>query len=633
MDSRLVLTKDKPRLVAIRNLPLYVVGGLLLCLFLLTGRAGYAQSSANVTATPDHIILTGTLPDGLFAASLRLSSSETITNVRILVSDLQDVTGDQRPRDPIPAINITLLPAAEFPVLAADSLTQLVVQAAKPAAAGIYSGTLTVRWEQPAPGQLNIPLQIVARTKPVLTLQDPANPGEITINSQATQVERRLLLRETSDGAPFTAIQALPQDLMAADQRHTLPASALTVDLARATIGAGELLTATLRVNLAGVPAGTYKGNLFFSAQPDTLLTVPITINVRHGWGWPIVVVVAGVLLGLWISSYVAQGKTRDEYVVRIAALREAIRTDAELSRQQEPQHGFTIDLEQAIVEAEAALRAADWTAVEEKLKAATALLVKWRGNWTNWVIQLQHLRDNLLPKLETEKKAYYTSADVPLTLRKLWQGAVDAIEDAARVESPQVLQTQSATLEENLAYFQSFKNQLDELGAIRVTVAPTDIDLKLRWSTLDQNLRLQDLSQAEVRTRFEQDLNALRDLLLQHAETTDDGLESTGRRGGRSMATLPFPPSVLTPSLKAISPQESVAANRRLFYYHWATYLVGSMLLAAVGLNTLYVNNPTFGANWLTDYLSLLVFGLGAETTCASVADMLRRWGVPAGK
>jgi hypothetical protein len=633
MDSRLVLTKDKQRLVAIRNLPLYVIGGLLLCLFLLTGRAGYAQSSAGVTATPDHIALTGTLPDGLFAASLRLSSSATITNVRILVSDLQDVTGDQRSRDTIPASNITLLPAAEFPVLTADSLTQLVVQAAKPAAAGIYSGTLIIRWEQPVPGQLDIPFQIVARTKPVLALQDPANPGEITINSQANQVERRLLLRETSGGAPFTAIQPLSQDLMAADQRHTLPASALTVDLARATIGAGELLTATLRVNLAGVPAGAYQGNLFFSAQPDTLLTVPITINVRHGWGWPIVVVVAGVLLGLWISSYVAQGKTRDEYVVRIAALREAVRADAELSRKQEPQHGFTLDLEQATVEAEAALRTADWTAVEEKLKGATALLVKWRGNRTNWVIQIHHLRDNLLPKLETEKKAYDTLADVPLTLRKLWQGAVDAIEDAARVELPQVLQAQSATLEENLAYFQSFKNQLDELGAIRITVAPNDAGLKLRWSILDQNLRLQDLSQAEVRARFEQDLNALRDQILQHAETADDGLESTGRREGRSMATLPFPPSVLMPSLKAISPQEAAAANQRLSLYHWATYLVGGLLLAAVGLNTLYVNNPIFGANWLTDYLSLLVFGLGAETTFASVADMLRRWGVPAGK
>lgn len=54
---------------------------------------------------------------------------------------------------------------------------------------------------------------------------------------------------------------------------------------------------------------------------------------------------------------------------------------------------------------------------------------------------------------------------------------------------------------------------------------------------------------------------------------------------------------------------------------------------LAQQWANTLYVNNPTFGANWLTDYLSLLVFGLGAETTFASVADMLRRWEVPTGK
>jgi hypothetical protein len=31
-----------------------------------------------------------------------------------------------------------------------------------------------------------------------------------------------------------------------------------------------------------------------------------------------------------------------------------------------------------------------------------------------------------------------------------------------------------------------------------------------------------------------------------------------------------------------------------------------------------------------LTDYLSLPMFGLGAETAFASVADVLRRWGLP---
>lgn len=54
---------------------------LFLWVLLMGWRVVYAQSTPNVTATPNGVTLTGTLPDGLFAASLRLSSSAAITNV------------------------------------------------------------------------------------------------------------------------------------------------------------------------------------------------------------------------------------------------------------------------------------------------------------------------------------------------------------------------------------------------------------------------------------------------------------------------------------------------------------------------------------------------------------------------
>jgi hypothetical protein len=72
---------------------------------------------------------------------------------------------------------------------------------------------------------------------------------------------------------------------------------------------------------------------------------------------------------------------------------------------------------------------------------------------------------------------------------------------------------------------------------------------------------------------------------------------------------------------------------SMRLAIFAWGSVILALLLLALVGFNELYANNPTFGAVWLTDYLALLAWGFGAEATRASVTNLVQGWGVMRGQ
>ena len=79
--------------------------------------------------------------------------------------------------------------------------------------------------------------------------------------------------------------------------------------------------------------------------------------------------------------------------------------------------------------------------------------------------------------------------------------------------------------------------------------------------------------------------------------------------------------------SARAFDPRR---ARRRLGGNAWLLYILSAIVLISVGMSTLYAPNVTFGANPLSDYFSIFIFGLGAHTTLASATDLLQRWGVP---
>jgi hypothetical protein len=66
-----------------------------------------------------------------------------------------------------------------------------------------------------------------------------------------------------------------------------------------------------------------------------------------------------------------------------------------------------------------------------------------------------------------------------------------------------------------------------------------------------------------------------------------------------------------------------------RLLSFRTAISLLTVVLLAAVGMQKLWADDPTFGAKGLFDYFTLFTWGLGANLTVDSVLQAVKGWGV----
>ncbi|WP_179137872.1 hypothetical protein [Candidatus Entotheonella palauensis] len=604
-----------------------LAGFILACLW---APPGHTQTSF-VKAKPETLELVGT--DGAITGSLQLMVTTAISHVKVFVSDLSDATGDGRQRDPLPSSTIKLLPAAKFDTLGDHSLTQVVVQVAKPAVAGLYTGSLTVHWTQPSSGQLEIPIQVRARKKPALAVQEPANPSEMTINATTgDRVQRHILLRETTGEANISRLRAVPLQLLETNRQNAIPASQVQVNLPQEQVSGGELVKAALAIDLGQVAAGAYTGHVIFTAEPNLLLTLPVRVNLRHGWFWPTLVVVVGVLLGLGISAYRTSGRRRDELIVRIAELRETLDDDRAL------QEGFGSKINSLVEEATAAVRRANWEEAEQSLTAAEQLISKWRSAPQDWANQLQYLRRDLLKPLN-QQIDHLSVEQVPRAIRILSHRVQDALSNAADFDTPRSLRERILELEQKFIKFNYFQERIKRLGTWRAELdsgsSRPDDATRDQWTRAEQDLserlRLIGLDTEEEWDELERDIKAQEDTLASYREQQNDDRAGTIlTRSSSAEAMALTQPDALLPALVQVNIRNPQAALWRLQVFHIMTYLLGGLLLSAVGLNTLYVNKPTFGANLLSDYLSLLLFGLGAQTTFSSVAGMVQNWGLP---
>jgi len=577
----------------------------------------YAQN-APVGIDPPALQVVGNIEQAPLTASLIITTSQPVSNVRMFISDFQDATDDNRTRDPLPASSVTLMPSSGYENLAANTFTQIILQIAAPAQAGIYTGTLTLRWDSEPAGKLVVPLTIVARADPTLALQDPT---QITMKAtQGTNVVRRVVLHEATNGSPLTKVQSLAQDLVAIDGAGVLAASQINVSLPSQQIAGGGFLTATVNINLQGAPAGTYTGNLLFFAEHGAPLALPMTVNVRHGWFWPFIVMLLGVGLGVILTGYQTRGKVRDQSIIRLAALRQAIQDDAQLK------DFFGSRLMPTLEDAEATLRRENWDAATASLDQAELYVRRWRANRAAWLDQFQYLREKLMPRIEGNA----------IVLRKLQQQAATILAEAADYAAPLELRAKLFDIETVLVEFETVKRRIETVGELRKN-SPVDAASKETWRLSEvafTELLESTLTDSPEWQQLKTEIETLRQTIITESRSaTPSGAAAMPRGMVETIKEALLPAGLLLPDVQAISYTSGEEARRRLQNFGWITYALGGLLLAGAGYSTLYIGNPIFGASAIADYLSLLAWGLGAQTTFASVADLLIKWGIPVNK
>lgn len=438
-------------------------------------------------------------------------------------------------------------------------------------------------------------------------------PEQITIAGRRGGRETRMLLLQAT--GTITDLQIVPLDLHRADGESVLPAAAMHVELPAAEIAANGLLTVPVTVDLHGVPSGQFSGTLLARYHGGTL-SVPVTVTVKDPWWPPLLVLLAGVGLGVGVSAYRAKGRPRDEVLVRVGQLREQLRGDDELAAP------FRVRIEAHLVDVEAALNAEKWEAADQTIKKAEAVWSLWRKGREDWLAQLAY-HAQLVQKLGDEPHVPHV-----LALRRKLE---DALREAPGLEGPVKLREHLDQIAQQINDYLRLQDRLDQINQWR-TRLPEDQAESWRMKAQALQQRLYELTpgDTEAYEALESDLDAALDKLAQEATQPRGVIKAAsaleGRGLGINLRELLGPP----PSAREITKESTTGAVRRLRRFTWASYAIAIALLAGAGFGELYVGNATFGAEAWGDYFALLAWGFGAEASRAAITEMVRGWNLP---
>lgn len=424
-----------------------------------------------------------------------------------------------------------------------------------------------------------------------------ATPAQITVAGVRDEiVSRTILIRATS---PISNIQAISTDLTS--ERHAvIEARVINTAFPTTQLQNGDIISATITIDLHHVAAGTYTGNLMLNTSDDTLV-VPMTVQVKHSQWWAWLVLVPGVACGLFLTHYRRVVQPYDEVIIRAGRLRNQMHSDQKLA------NSFRDYIEDRLLDTEFALQGANMDQAHQAIDLAEATWKRWRHDRANWIEQFAY-SEQLLTKLDDTLKEKTISIPYVERVKQLVQ---QAVRDAPTMDAgPSALETVLQKQKQSIEYYHTQYNWLNGLFD-EITNNP---ELKQQAKILEKRLFALDPDDTSAKETLVQAIQTLEEKVGQQ--------EGTGGRGTDYMETFFLRPvPLLAPVSTSI--ESAQRAFRRLI---WARRLSSTfifLLLILVGFGQLYGDNPTFGANFWTDYATLLAWGFGAETSRASLMEL----------
>ena len=505
------------------------------------------------------------------------------------------------------------------------------------------------------------------------------SPRQLTVAGMRNQRETRVLLIHAD--TPLSNLRIVPLDLSGPNGDTFLPADAISVVSPAGGVPAGGLLTVPVTFNLAGARSGQFSGELLIT-YGEQRLSVPVSVAVKDPPWLALAALVVGVGLGVGVSTYRAQGRPRDEVLVRLGQIRTQMKSDADLQEAGAP---FYNRIDAYLVDVEVALEAQQWEKAQQAVLEAESLWVRWRRGRPDWLVQLEYY-DTLNARLKDLGDVFYVNEikeaarsahralpmlDEPglfrASLEPLARYTNDFIALRERLDvlaatktgraTARTLQQRLYTLSPlNSAGFQSLqaevetaigKAQIAQIKEKAAQLASLGANLPetqaLEWQPHIAALqtRVAELSPSDaddylaVEGEVDATLEQVKALML-----STSGDEATARGAGETALGAPKglpqmeswlsgPPTIYVQAL----PEKVAGARHRLSWFTWLTYVVAVVFLALAGFVELYGGRLDFGAKGITDYFTLLVWGFGAEATRASISEMVQGWRISAGK
>jgi hypothetical protein len=450
-----------------------------------------------------------------------------------------------------------------------------------------------------------------------------ATPSSLTLTGThclwGDCTQDHVLSIRSSDAIAPLEIVPLP---LTRENGQNIPSPLLPVTPVTPNVLANRVVSIPLKFNPDRLPSGEYKGELLLTYQGG-VQRIPVLIQVKDAWLPPLLVLLAGVVLGVVVSAYREQGQPRDRVIVRIGQLRTQLLDDPQL----EQAIAFQEWIEDHLIDVEAALQRQQFAAAEAAIAEAETLWIKWRKGRADW-LQLMAYQEQLM-----EQVTQLGSSS------NFGQTAMRQLSDRVKnmpMNSPEQLRDQLEAIAKQTYQYAQIMPKMTKLSNL-VQSLPNDpltdnfSELQRRFSQLS----LVSVTDVEtLATRLAEALNQMIALeqeidgaiALLPAAPVHRGMEKVGR-GGEIFA-MPF---AIAPAARPLSLERQIQkANVRLRLFLGASYGIAVIFLAGAGFVELYADKPKFGAAPWRDYFALLAWGFGAEAARDAVTKTVRNWQLP---
>ena len=451
------------------------------------------------------------------------------------------------------------------------------------------------------------------------------DPGFLNFSSTSGSTIVRTVQIIATDNV--TDVQVIPRDISASGGQgviHQESISAVTPSFS--SLENGSIQSVPIQFHLASNNRGVYTGEVWFSYSPNGLVRVPVTITVKSGPFWPLVVLIASVMVSYLLFIYESQRKRRNEIERTLGVIFSRFISDKELEK------SVTYDKEgeQHHNQLWVQIRSDIFT-VQEKLKIgsvkdADTFLTKVQTSWDDWnnntsrFSRLFYQFGKLIERInEVEKRILgqpsptdpYPGDYIPLldNMRSDLQQKFDSTTKSDQKELEEAIK-QYIPLINKINDISTSLSQMEQLLMNRKVPANQKIEKPgSLWK------RLQSADTKEKIDELALTINSQVTLLKTFEESPQ---KTVVPEGFFEVKILPPLHQEDIPGREILNQASQADIQLKIFY--GVSFLVTVLILVIFGYLQLYLTNPVFGAN-PGDYATLALWGLLSGPTADAIA------------
>ncbi len=466
-----------------------------------------------------------------------------------------------------------------------------------------------------------------------------ANPASITVAGTLGDPPQQRLVFISATTA-ISGASVLISDFVRADNAATI-SGLVSVGSLPQRAEAGKPLTLTVTIDFGNARSGGYNGTIWLNYDADGVpasLQIPVAVTIKDAPWPPFFALLGGVAIAALISTYLGGGRQRDDLAVQLERLGARVTATPDLP---DPVRRM---LRQQLSLAVARLQTGKVAEARAQYDEADELLARWIGWLESWrALSVQFARARAMLQPDAQGSPVY-AAEVHRRLREIEEGAPQAtslndmqeklntviaqINDFLQIDTRhrnlrKILDATTLNAEAKRVY----QAQIDQLARRVATLLPEPRDSRPAFDELAKEIG---------------DLNAtLKAHLAQGAP--ESALLGTPRQPAAraAMVVEDVAPQHASAAVVAATRAEDHAsqvagakagfpwARVRINGFRLAQFLILITLWGWTGYNELYVQNPTFGSDWLSNYFTLIAWGFTSEAARATFTSLAGRVGI----